>query len=80
MKAAAELKKKMDERPLTFEDLKGKVDVKWFGHAGFKVHFLDKDNEHRNIYIDIWIDNCFCPEEEKAECPNDVDLALVTHG
>jgi L-ascorbate metabolism protein UlaG (beta-lactamase superfamily) len=60
--------------------LKGKVDIKWFGHAGFKLHFLDETEEHRNIYIDIWIDNKDCPEEEKAECPNDADLCLVSHG
>ena len=80
MKAAAELKKKMDERPLALDELKGKVDVKWFGHAGFKISFLDQENVHRNIYIDIWIDNKDCPEEEKKECPNDCDLVLVTHG
>lgn len=80
MKAAQELQKQMEARPLTYDDLKGKVDIKWFGHAGFKIHFMDQDNEHRNIYIDIWIDNKDCPEEEKAECPNDCDLVLVTHG
>lgn len=80
MKAAEEMRKKMEAKPLTYEDLKGKVDVKWYGHAGFKIHFLDKDNEHRNIYIDIWIDNKDCPEEEKSEAPNDCDLALVSHG
>lgn len=79
-KAAAEAKAKMDARPLSLENLKGKVDLKWFGHAGFKIHFLDQENVHRNIYIDIWVDNCDCPEEEKKECPNDADLALVTHG
>ena len=80
MKAAAEMKAKMDARPLTLEALKGKVDIKWFGHAGFKIQFKDAEDVHRNIYIDIWIDNKDCPEEEKKECPNDVDLALVTHG
>jgi len=45
--------------------LKGKVDLKWFGHAGFKIHFLDAEDVHRNIYIDVWIDNQDCPEEEK---------------
>ena len=74
------MKAKMDARELELEDLKGKVDVKWYGHAGFKIHFMDKDDVHRNIYIDIWIDNKDCPEEEKKEAPNDCDLALVTHG
>ena len=68
------------ERPLIEEDLKGKVDLKWMGHAGFKIHFLDKEKVHRNIYIDIWIDNKNCLLEDKKECPNDCDLALVTHG
>jgi hypothetical protein len=80
MKQAAELKKKLDERPLTLDTIKGKVDLKWFGHAGFKIQFLDEKDVHRNIYIDIWIDGKDCPEEEKKECPNDADLVLVTHG
>ena len=37
MKAAKEMQEKMAARPLTLETLKGKVDLKWFGHAGFKV-------------------------------------------
>ena len=79
-KAAAEMKAKIDARPLSLEKLKGKVDLKWFGHAGFKIQFLDEKDVHRNIYIDVWIDNKDCPEEEKKECPNDSDLVLVTHG
>lgn len=74
------MKAKLDEKPLTHEELKGKVDIKWFGHAGFKVQFKDDKDVQRCIYIDIWIDNKDCPEDEKKECPNDVDLALVTHG
>lgn len=73
-------KAKMDARPLELEDLKGKVDIKWFGHCGFKIHFLDAEEIHRNIYIDIWIDNKDCLAKDKETCPNDVDLALVTHG
>ena len=80
MKAAKEMQEKMAARPLTLDTLKGKVDLKWFGHAGFKVMFLDDKEVHRNIYIDVWIDNKDCPEEEKKECPNDSDLVLVTHG
>jgi hypothetical protein len=53
------------KKPLESEDLKGKVDLRWYGHAGFKIHFLDKDELHRNIYIDIWIDNKDCPVEIK---------------
>lgn len=70
----------MLERPLIEEDLKGKVDLKWMGHAGFKIHFLDAENVHRNIYVDIWADNKDCNEKDKASCPNDADLALVTSG
>lgn len=80
MKAAAEMKAKMDARPLQLEKIKGKLDIKWFGHAGFKLQFLDEKDVHRNIYVDVWIDNKDCPEEEKKECPNDADLVLVTHG
>ena len=74
------MQKKIDERPLTLDPLKGKVDLKWFGHAGFKIQFKDKDDIQRCVYIDVWIDNKDCPEEEKSECQNDVDLVLVTHG
>lgn len=65
---------------LKFEDLKGKVDMKWYGHAGIKLHFKDDKEEHRNIYINICSDNPNCPEEEKRAPPNDADLALVSHG
>ena len=80
LKQAQEMQKKIDERPLTHDELKGKVDLKWFGHAGFKLNFMDANEKQRCIYIDVWIDNSDCPEEEKKECPNDADLALVTHG
>lgn len=80
MKAAEEMKQKIEARPLVHDELKGKVDLKWFGHAGFKLNFLDASEVQRTIYIDVWIDNKDCPEEEKKECPNDADLVLVTHG
>ena len=73
-------RKEMMERPLSEEDLKGKVDLKWLGHAGFKVHFLDAEGIHRNIYIDVWADNEDCAKKDKDECPNDADLCLVTSG
>lgn len=62
------------------DNLKGKVDLKWFGHSGFKISFKDANEIWRAIYIDIWIDNKNCPDEEKNRCPNDADLVLVTHG
>jgi hypothetical protein len=37
LKAAKEMQEKMAARPLSLETLKGKVDLKWFGHAGFKI-------------------------------------------
>jgi len=74
------MKEKFDARPLTQDPLKGKVDIKYYGHSGFKISFLDKNGDQRNVYCDIWIDNELCPEEEKKECPNDADLILVTHG
>jgi len=37
LKAAKEMQAKIDAKPLTLEKLKGLVDLKWFGHAGFKV-------------------------------------------
>lgn len=73
-------RKEMEARPLKEEDLKGKVDLKWMGHAGFKIHFMDADNVHRNIYIDVWADNVDCGKEDKEECPNDADLCLITSG
>ena len=75
-----EMKAKFDAAPIKFDALKGKVDLKYYGHAGFKIHFLDAQNEHRNIYIDVWSDNKDCPIEDKKSPPNDVDLALVTCG
>ena len=62
------------------DTLKGKVDIKWFGHSGFKISFKDASDFQRAIYIDIWIDNKNCPDEEKKTCPNDADLVLITHG
>ena len=72
--------KEMMEQPLKEEALKGKVDLKWMGHAGFKIHFLDAENVHRNIYIDVWADNKDCSPEDKKDCPNDADLCLVSSG
>jgi L-ascorbate metabolism protein UlaG (beta-lactamase superfamily) len=56
------------------------VDLKWFGHAGFKVHFKDEQGVDRAIYIDYWADNKFNPEEEKGRLYNDADLVLLSCG
>jgi len=41
MKKQEEMAKKVQEeaakKPLKHEPMKGKVDIKWFGHAGFKI-------------------------------------------
>ena len=42
MKAMKKEKAKIDEREMDNDELKGKVDIKWYGHSGFKIHFLDK--------------------------------------
>ena len=67
-------------KALAHEALKGKVDLKWYGHAGFKIQFKDQDDVQRCIYIDIWIENEHIPDKDKEQIPNDCDLALVTHG
>ena len=77
---AKKVQEEAAKKPLKHDPMKGKVDIKWFGHAGFKIQFKDKDDIQRCVYIDIWIDNKDCPEAEKADCPNDADLILVTHG
>lgn len=70
---------KLQERPIEVATLKGKVDIKWYGHSGFKISFKDNEDVVRSIYIDIWINNKNCPDEEKTAPPNDCDLCLVTH-
>ena len=60
--------------------MKGAVDLKWYGQFGFKIQFQDKDAVTRCIYIDIWLENPDCREEEKTGPPNDGDLVLVTQG
>jgi len=42
LKAAQDMKAKLDAKPLVQDKLKGKLDIKWFGHAGFKLSFLDE--------------------------------------
>ena len=80
LKAAYEKTAAIDSSEIKYDELKGDVDIKWYGFCGFKIHFLDKQREHRNIYVDIFIDAPECPAEDKKECPNDCDIALVTKG
>ena len=50
------------------------VSLTWLGHAAFRV---DSPGGKR-IYLDPWLSNPSCPEEEKE--PERVDLILLTHG
>ena len=81
MQNAKKMQDAMEAKPLTQEAMKGKVDIKWYGHCGFKIQFMDKQNVQRVIYIDLWMDNLDCPDEAKKDGPfNDADLVLITHG
>jgi L-ascorbate metabolism protein UlaG (beta-lactamase superfamily) len=60
--------------------MKGKVDIKWYGHGGFRVQFKDKDDKQRCLYFDQYVGTDECPEEDKKEPPNDADLVFVTCG
>ena len=59
-----------------------KVQIRWLGHAGFKITIPDPVEARitRNIYIDVWIDAPTGPEDIKNSIPDDADLILVTHG
>jgi L-ascorbate metabolism protein UlaG (beta-lactamase superfamily) len=50
------------------------VSVTWLGHASFRV---DSPSGKR-IYVDPWLDNPKCPDEEKE--PERADIVAVTHG
>ena len=66
--------------PLKHAELKGKVDLMWYGFAGWKIMFKDANDKNRVLYIDIFSDNKDCREEEKANPPNDADLVMVSNG
>ena len=66
--------------PLKEEALKGKIDLKYFGHAGFRISFKDEKDVQRAIYININADNADCPESDRKNPPNDADLICVTQG
>ena len=50
------------------------VEVTWLGHAS---HRIDSPNGKR-IYVDPWLDNPKCPDNEKQ--PERCDVIAVTHG
>jgi L-ascorbate metabolism protein UlaG (beta-lactamase superfamily) len=50
------------------------VSLTWLGHAAFR---LDSPSGKR-IYIDPWLENPKCPENEKD--PERVDIMAITHG
>lgn len=47
--------KKWRERPMELTPLKGKVDLKWYGHAGWKINFMGKHGEDFSMYLDMFI-------------------------
>jgi hypothetical protein len=62
------------------EEIKGKVELKYFGHSGIRIAFKDEEEKTRCLYINICSDNPNCPPDDKKAPPNDCDLAMVTHG
>ena len=58
---------------------KTNLEIKWLGHAGFRLAFDDGEQE-RVIYIDAWLENPKIPGEFKDKVIDDADLCLVTHG
>ena len=50
------------------------VSLTWLGHAAFRI---DTPGGKR-VYVDPWLDNPKCPENEKE--PERVDLIALTHG
>ena len=50
------------------------VSVTWLGHAAFR---MDSPNGKR-IYVDPWLDNPKCPENEQK--PERADIVAITHG
>jgi L-ascorbate metabolism protein UlaG (beta-lactamase superfamily) len=59
-----------------------KVQIRWLGHAGFKITFPDPKDAGvtRTIYVDTWLDGPTSPADVKGTVPTDADLVLVTHG
>uniref|UniRef100_A0A7S3CQE4 Metallo-beta-lactamase domain-containing protein n=1 Tax=Strombidium rassoulzadegani TaxID=1082188 RepID=A0A7S3CQE4_9SPIT len=56
------------------------LNIRWLGHAGFKISFPDQEGTQRSIYVDAWLQNPLLPAEYKDKTVDDADLVLVTHG
>ena len=58
------------------------LDIRWLGHAGFRISFPDSTDATvtRVVYIDTWLANPKLPADMKDTVPTDADLVLVTHG
>ena len=58
------------------------LNIKWLGHAGFRISFSDPTDAtlERVVYIDTWMGNPKIPDDYKEKQPDDADLILVTHG
>ena len=58
------------------------LNIKWLGHAGFRISFSDPNDEslERVVYIDTWMGNPKIPADYKDKQPDDADIVLVTHG
>jgi L-ascorbate metabolism protein UlaG (beta-lactamase superfamily) len=50
------------------------VSLTWLGHAAFRI---DTPGDKR-IYLDPWLTNPKCPEDERA--PERMDILAITHG
>jgi L-ascorbate metabolism protein UlaG (beta-lactamase superfamily) len=50
------------------------VSLTWLGHAAFRFD----NGEGKRVYVDPWLGNPRCPENEKE--PERVDLIALTHG
>ena len=59
-----------------------RLNIKWLGHAGFRIAFNDPTDAEveRVIYVDTWLQNPKLPADWQGKIPDDADLILVTHG
>lgn len=79
-KLAQEHNAKLLAMPLRQDAMKGKIDLKYYGHAGFKISFNDHEEKQRCIYINVFVDNPDCPMSDRTAPPNDCDVVCVSHG